>query len=121
MSKEFPFFRFYVSEWLNDEITFESYKTKGVFADVCAFYWARNCDINKQILLKKFKDAKSTIQELLENGIIKGNSNDNKIEIKFLDEQHVKVKEDKRKRQEAGRIGGKASAEVRSSKPFSND
>ena len=39
MSKELPFFRFTVSEWLNDDISLESYVLKGIFIDVCAFYW----------------------------------------------------------------------------------
>ena len=71
MSKELPYFRFTVAEWLNDDIEFESYQTKGVFIDVCAFYWFRDCDVEKSLLSKKFSDAKTELNILFKCGVLK--------------------------------------------------
>jgi len=115
MSKQLPFFRFYVSEWMNDDISAESYRTKGIFADVCAFYWFKDCTIDLKTLLKKYSNAKKTILELVSSGIIKHNSSTGFIEIKFLDEQFDLLSEARKKKQDAGRLGGLASSKQSSS------
>ncbi|MBD3615849.1 MAG: hypothetical protein HUJ22_04685 [Gracilimonas sp.] len=114
MAKELPYFRFTVSEWLNDDISLESYHLQGVFASVCAFYWFQDCSITRAKLKKRFSDAEEEIEELLKLGIIKENSDDF-ISIKFLDEQFDLLSEKRKKRVEAGRKGGLASAKQRSS------
>ena len=113
MSNELLFFRFYPSQWLNDEIAFETYTIKGVFVDVCAYYWFNDCEVSLKLLNKKFSNAKKAINLLIENGLIKVCEKNDKIEIKFLDEQRVAILKDKQKKSDAGRKGGLASAESR--------
>lgn len=105
MAKELPYFRFTVSEWLNDDISLEDYETKGVFSDVCAFYWFKDCSITKAMLEKRFRNALPTIQSLIELSIIKIDSKENVI-IKFLDEQYDLLSEKRLKRSLAGKKGG---------------
>lgn len=105
MAKELPYFRFTVTEWLEDEISLESYQLKGVFADVCAWYWFRDCTVTLAMLEKKFRDAKAEIKELIELGIIKMDEDEN-ITILFLNDQYDLLSEKRKKRSEAGRIGG---------------
>jgi hypothetical protein len=105
MAKELPYFRFTASEWLNDNISLESYELKGLFIDICAFYWFKDCSINIALLNKRFSDAKELIHELRELEIITFNNN-NSITIKFLDEQFDLLSEKRKKRSEAGRVGG---------------
>lgn len=112
MSKELPYFRFTVAEWLNDDISLESYHLQGVFASVCAFYWFQDCSITKAKLKKRFSDAQEEVEELLKLGIIKENKDDF-ISIKFLDEQFDMLSEKRQKRVEAGRKGGLASSKQR--------
>lgn len=112
MAKELPYFRFTVSEWLNDDISLETYHLQGVFASVCAFYWFQDCSITKAKLKKRFSDAQEEIEELLKLGIIKEGA-ENFISIKFLDEQFDLLSEKRKKRVEAGRKGGLASAKQR--------
>ncbi len=109
MAKELPYFRFTVSEWLNDDISLESYKVQGVFASVCAFYWFQDCSITQAKLKKRFSDAQEEIEALVKLGIIK-EINDDFISIKFLDEQYDMLSEKRKKRVEAGRKGGRARA-----------
>ena len=115
MSKELPFFRFHVSEWLNDDISAESYKSKGVFIDVCSFYWFKDCSIQLETTLKKFANAKKIILDLVSTGIIKHDENTDFIKIKFLDEQFDLLSEERKKKQSAGRQGGLASGKQRRS------
>jgi len=105
MAKELPYFRFTVAEWLNDDISLESYELKGLFADVCAFYWFKDCTINLTTLEKKFSNAKNLLEQLISLDIIKLND-DNSIEILFLDNQYDFLSEKRKKRSEAGRKGG---------------
>jgi len=105
MAKELPYFRFTASEWLNDDISLEPYEIKGLFADICAFYWFRDCSIDLALLQKKFSDAGELLDYIINLDILKLN-HDNTITIKFLDEQFDLLSEKRKKRSEAGRIGG---------------
>lgn len=105
MAKELPYYRFTVSEWLNDDISIESYEMKGVFIDICAWYWFKDCSIDLATLKKRFKDAAELIDQLIESGIIKVLS-DQSIEIKFLNEQFDLLSEKRNNHVNAGRAGG---------------
>lgn len=105
MAKELPYFRFTVSEWMNDDISIESYTIKGVFSDVCAFYWFKDCNLSLAMLEKKFNNAKEELKQLIELGIIKKNDDDS-ISILFLDKQYDMLSEKRKKRQLAGSKGG---------------
>lgn len=82
MSKELPYFKFFSDQWLGKKITLESYELQGVFINVCAIYWANDCDIKIATLLKRYGEA---IQNLIDEGYIKDNKGIAK--ITFLDSQ----------------------------------
>jgi hypothetical protein len=105
MAKELPYFRFIVQEWQNGDISIESYELKGLFIDICGFYWLRDCSIDIVMLEKRFRDAKGLIKQLIDIGILKQSDND-QINIEFLDEQYDLLSENRKKRQLAGQKGG---------------
>jgi len=105
MSKELPYFRFYSSEWQNGDIGIESYKLKGLFMDICAYYWIKDCTLTLIHLKKRFRDCESLIGELIDLNIIK--QVDENIEIMFLDEQMKELTDLSEKRKKAGSKGGK--------------
>ena len=105
MAKELPYFRFTVSEWLNDDISMEDYTTKGVFIDVCSFYWFRDCSVDVTLLEKRFISSLTTITLLVELNIIKY-SNKGQVSINFLDVQFDLLSEKRKKYVEAGKKGG---------------
>jgi hypothetical protein len=110
MAKELPYFRFTASEWLNDDISLETYEAKGVFIDVCAFYWSQDCDVTLTKLNKKFSNATILLKQLIESGIIKHENKHDKIKIDFLMIQYDLLSEKRKLRQSAGSKGGNAKA-----------
>lgn len=106
MAKEIPFFKFFVGEWANGDITAESYNTQGVFINICSIYWTKEGELTEKFIRKKIKDDES-INDLIESEIIK--VVDGFIKISFLDEQLTEC-EDIRKRNSAA---GKKSASKR--------
>ena len=105
MSKELPYFRFTVSEWLNGDISMEQMEDQGLFINVCAFYWFKDCSLALAKLKQKFKGVEDSLNRLLDSGILKVDENDNII-IDFLDEQFIKLSELHNIRSKAGRKGG---------------
>jgi hypothetical protein len=85
MAKDLPYFKFFVSEWNDGDITLEDYKIQGLFINVCAYYWSRECDLDYTTLLKKFKHNVNDINVIIESDLIKIDGD--KISINFLDEQ----------------------------------
>ena len=85
MANELPYFRFTVQAWQNGKISIEDYALKGLFIDVCGYYWVQDCSINLAMLEKRFKDAKDLLCQLLELEIIK--KNQDSVSIDFLDKQ----------------------------------
>lgn len=110
MAKELPYFRFTASEWLNDDISLESYELKGLFADICAYYWTQDCDCTLDRLKKKFSNAIILLQQLVESDIIKHENKHDKIKIDFLLTQYDLLSEKRKLRQDAGSKGGNAKA-----------
>jgi len=87
MANELPYFRFTVSAWQNGKIGIESFELKGLFIDVCGYYWINDCTITLTMLKKKFSNAKGLL-ELIELEIIKHENRHDKIEIDFLNIQY---------------------------------
>jgi len=63
--KELPYFRFTSQEWQNGNISLENYELKGLFIDICAYYWIKDCSVSLAMLQKKFSDATKLIDELI--------------------------------------------------------
>ena len=110
MAKELPYFRFTAHEWLNDDISLESYEVKGLFVDVCAYYWSQDCDTTLAKLQKRFSNATLLLQTLIDSDIIKHESRHDKIKIEFLMRQYDLLSEKRKLRQDAGSKGGNAKA-----------
>ena len=84
MAKEIPYFKFFIGEWANGDITCESYEAQGIFINICSIYWAKLGNLTESHIRKKFKSDEA-INELIEASIIK--IEDGKVIINFLDEQ----------------------------------
>jgi len=110
MAKELPYFRFTASEWLNDDISLESYIHKGIFIDVCAYFWSQDCDVTLVKLKKRFSNATNLINDLVKVNIIKHENKHDKINIDFLVTQYDLLSEKRKLRQSAGSKGGNAKA-----------
>lgn len=109
MAKELPYFRFTVQEWQNGDIGIESYELKGLFIDICGFYWIKDCTVSVPMLQKRFSNAKDLLEQLFDLGIIKVDDSDN-ASINFLDEQFDMLSENRKRRQQAGKKGGLAKS-----------
>lgn len=105
MSKELPYFRFTVSEWLNGDISMEQMEDQGLFINVCAFYWFKDCSLASAKLKQKFSFAEGSLNRLLKAEVLKVDEKDNII-IDFLNEQYIKLSELHSVRSIAGRKGG---------------
>jgi len=79
---------------------------KGVFADICPYYWVQNCDVTIEALFEKFKTKNKTIQKLIERQVIKDQNGI--VCISFLNEQWSKLNSDKKYFSEMGKLGQKA-------------
>ena len=111
MAKELPYFKFFVSEWSDGDITLEDFNTQGLFINLCSYYWSNECELTLTKAKKKFKICdKSCFDSIIEAGIIK--VDDDVITINFLDEQQEERIEQSKTRSK----GGKASAEARKRK-----
>ena len=110
MAKELPYFRFTVQDWQNKDISLESYELKGLFIDICGFYWINDCNTTLTILKKKFSNATILLDELVKLDIIKHEKKHDKIEIDFLNKQYDLLSEKRKLRQSAGSKGGNAKA-----------
>jgi len=107
MAKELPYFRFTAQEWQNGDISLESYELKGLFIDICAYYWIKDCSITLAMLQKRYSNVQDLLKALIELQIIKVEKNDEYVTINFLNEQFDILSEARKRRQEAGSKGGK--------------
>lgn len=107
MSRELPYFKFFTSEWLNGDITLEDYELQGLFINVCAYYWHKDCKVSYEQLIKKFHSNR--IVELI-NEFIQCDDDTNMISINFLDEQYKEFAVRKEKLSIAGKKGAAIKA-----------
>ena len=108
MSRELPYFKFFTGEWLNGDITLEDYELQGLFINVCAYYWHRECEVNYDQLAKKFRT--NNLADL-DPEFIKVDEESNEVTIEFLDEQYEEFATRKKKLSQAGKKGAKRKAE----------
>ena len=86
MAKDLPYFKFFVSEWNDGDITLETLDAQGLFINICAYYWSNECDVLVEKCIKKFKHYdQSLIKSLFDCGVLKDDNG--KLVINFLDEQ----------------------------------
>lgn len=118
MSKELPYFKFSDSEWLLGNISLESFELQGIYISICALYWQRGGQLDKEMVNKRFRQPQALV-DLIKGGYIHEENNNN-LKIKFLDEQLNELGLNHKIRVEAGRKGGQASAKQRSSNAQAN-
>jgi hypothetical protein len=109
MSKELPYFKFFPAEWITGNITLCSIEAQGLFINLCSYYWVKDCSICLANAKQRFSGAENLFEQLINNKIIVINDDD-KIIIKFLDEQMCEFVDIVAKRSRAGRLGGVAKA-----------
>jgi hypothetical protein len=85
--KEIPYFRFTVAEWLNADISLEDLETKGLFMDVCAYYWFNTCKMTQGRLKRRFDRHQATLEKLFKAGFLKVEPDGETVKINYLDEQ----------------------------------
>ena len=110
MAKELPYFRFTPQEWQNGDISLERYELRGIFIEICSYYWVKDCSITKAMLEKRYSNEKALIDELVNLGILSFQESGDFIKISFLDDQFDTLSESRKRRQEAGSKGGKAKS-----------
>jgi hypothetical protein len=87
MAKDLPYFKFFCSEWSDGDITLEDLHVQGLFINVCAYYWSKECNLSVDKLMKKFQNHPLNLLEtLFSEGIIKQVKG--MVKISFLDEQY---------------------------------
>jgi len=120
MAKELPYFRFTAQEWQNGLISLETYELKGLFIDLCSYYWVQDCSVTKAMLEKRFRNDIDLLNQLFELEILKHESKTDLAVINYLNEQFDVLSEKRKRRQEAGRKGGKQKSSNAKAKPKQN-
>jgi hypothetical protein len=117
MAKNFPYFKFFPTEWMTGDIVFEDFETQGLFINICALYWQRNADLSIEDINKRFKYP-GKLANLTDRFI---SLSEDKILIKFLDEQLVDAGHISKTNSENGSKGGRPKgAKTLSKKPTAN-
>jgi len=88
MSKRLPYFQFEPAEYLAGDIMACSYAAQGMFNNICALYWQKDCELKYSQTIKRFGNEE-LVKELISENIIK--SKNDKITINFLNEQYEKA------------------------------
>lgn len=104
MAKELPYFKFEPAEYLTKDISFCSLSAQGLFINICSYYWQRNCELTKEQLLKRL-NYETELNELIKEGVI--DLVENKIIIKFLDNQLNEVENKSKTNSINGSKGGR--------------
>jgi hypothetical protein len=103
MAKDLPYFKFTVAEWLTGDIVFESFEMQGLFINICALYWQRECKLSLSDIDKRYKRP-DLLNELTDRFI---SVNNGFISVKFLDEQFEFRKGVSIKNSKNGSLGGR--------------
>ena len=111
--KELPYFKFFPSEWITGDITLCSFEAQGLFINLISFYWQKNCSMYLANAKQRYSKAVANVNDLLEE--LKNNDiivvdEDDRLYIKFLDEQMSEFINLSETRSKAGRKGGLAKA-----------
>ena len=111
MAKELPYFQFEPAEYLTKDVSFCSLSAQGLFINICAYYWQRQCDLTRDQFLRRFNFIEE-FDELVKEGVI--DVIDGVIEIKFLDNQFYKLTEFSKEQARKGSLGGRAKKQNKS-------
>ena len=74
MSKELPYFQFEPAQYLSGDIQLCSLEAQGVFINLLAIYWQRDCQLTLDQAKRRLKS--DSFKELISENIIKLDDND---------------------------------------------
>lgn len=112
MAKDLPYFKFIVNEWITGDITLEDLNIQGLFINLCAWYWSKECTLSLENAKKKFSNCKAITFEKLENSAAIKVNEQGFIIINFLDEQFQEFREISEKRSSIGKLGGRGNKAI---------
>jgi len=92
---------------------------KGVFIDICPYYWVQNCNVTFEMLSEKFKTKSKTIQKLIKKEVIQHQNGI--ISISFLNEQMSELNKNKKYFSDMGKLGQEVKKSKAPLKPPLND
>ena len=113
MAKELPYFQFEPAEYLTKDVSFCSLAAQGLFINLCAYYWQRECSLTKDQILRRLNYPKE-LNELITEGVI--DLEGENIIIKFLDVQYDNATTKSRINSENGAKGGRPKKPKRNPK-----
>jgi hypothetical protein len=113
MAKELPYFQFEPAEYLTKDVSFCSLAAQGLFINLCAYYWQRECSLTKDQILRRLNYPKES-NELITEGVI--DLEGENIIIKFLDVQYDNATTKSRINSENGAKGGRPKKPKRNPK-----
>jgi hypothetical protein len=113
MAKELPYFQFEPAEYLTKDVSFCSLSAQGLFINLCAYYWQRECSLTKEQILRRLNYPKE-LNELITEGVI--DLEGENIIIKFLDVQYDNATTKSRINSENGAKGGRPKKPKRNPK-----
>jgi hypothetical protein len=108
MAKELPYFQFEPAEYLTKDISFCSLSAQGLFTNLCAYYWQRQCKLTRTQFLKRL-NYPELFDELLSEGVI--DLENDEVKIKFLGEQYCKATKLSKVNSANGSKGGRPKKE----------
>lgn len=86
MADELQWFKFWVSEWNDGDITLCSMEAQGLFINLCSMYWSKKGNLSLAKMKRKYKNVPEKLfDELKDEGVIKYQGDS--ITINFLDQQ----------------------------------
>ena len=115
MAKELPYYKFEVLPFLTGDICLERWELQGIFTNVCAYYWSKDCQLSFTVLLKKYKGYEALIQELIDLDIFK--TDGDYLSIHFLNEQWASKETQKMVNAINGKLGGRPKKDKTEIKP----
>jgi hypothetical protein len=108
MAKNFPYFKFTVTEWLTGDIVYEDYDVQGLFINICAIYWQRDGKLTLEDINLRYKNPPQ-MSKLTDRFI---SVSDGFISVKFLDEQLIEAGHISKVNSINGKKGGRPKALV---------
>jgi len=105
-----PFFKLDVGDWNSGDIQFLTFREKGVFIDLCSYYWYKDTELYIDKWFRRNPDTEEEMENLKNEEIIIVNEDD-KIVIPFLDKQ---IEEMQQRRKGAQKTNDKRRAKPKS-------
>lgn len=111
-----PYFNFFCSEWIQGEITDLELAPQGLFINICAHYWFKDCKLSLNFIRKNIPFfTEQCFTELIKTKLIK--VKDDQISITFLNLQFEK----RMKKQPINKANGKRGGRPRKPKINPNE